>query len=309
MKTLIPLATLVFVFTSCTSVLYQEGQQEGKEAVENYEDARMKYDPEKMTSEIKAKLIGKWQLISIEVEKETVNAQTTNPKSESGETAPSSDTNLQTPTTLESSQLDPEERMSEQDPVQLPPITVQAREDNQKIAAAKMALVAANRKNLTLEFYEERTSYYYRGSNRGRKVTGQCKIIAPRVGDVPLPFIRFRRRTGPKMLEFLFSSEPARLMTARSKQAFAENTQRMEGKNYVNTSRPIWGDKHENVRRLGGRGSEKAAPNGVSYMPISALGIEVTSDRLYIILAGDMELTPNGWTRTGGLRCAFKRIE
>lgn len=309
MKMLTPLAILVFVFTSCNSALYQERQREGKEAIENYEDARMKYDPEKMTSEIKAQLIGKWQLIGIEIENETVNAQTTNSKSESGEAAPSSGTNLQTPTTLESPQLDTEERTSEQDPVQLPPITVQEHKDNQKIAAAKMALVAANRKNLTLEFYEERTSYYYRGSNRGRKVTGQCKIIAPRVGDVPLPFIRFRRRTGPKMLEFLFTSEPARLMTARSKQAFAENTQRMEGKNYVNTSRPIWGDKHENVRRLGGRGSEKAAPKGVSYMPISALGIEVTSDRLYIILEGDMELTPNGWTRTGGLRCVFKRIE
>ncbi len=309
MKMLTPFAILVFVFTSCTSVLYQEGQQEGKDAIENYEDARMKYDPEKMTSEIKAQLIGKWQLIGIEIENETVNAQRTDPKSESGETAPSSDTNVQTPTTLESSRFDTEERTSEQDPVQLPPITVEEHEDNQKIAAAKTALVAANRKNLTLEFYEERTSYYYRGSNRGRKVTGQCKIIAPRVGDVPLPFIRFRRRTGPKMLEFLFSSEPARLMTARSKQAFAENTQRMEGKNYVNTTRPIWGDKHENVRRLGGRGSEKAAPKGVSYMPISALGIEVTRDRLYIILEGDMELTPNGWTRTGGLRCVFKRIE
>lgn len=309
MKMLTPLAILVFVFTSCNSALYQEGQQEGKEAIENYEDARMKYDPEKMTSEIKAQLIGKWQLIGIEIENETVNAQKTNSKSESGEAAPSSETIAQTPTALESPQPDTEERTSEQDPVQLPPITVQERKDNQKIAAAKMALVAANRKNLMLEFYEERTSYYYRGSNRGRKVTGQCKIIAPRVGDVPLPFIRFRRRTGPKMLEFLFTSEPARLMTARSKQAFAENTQRMEGKNYVNTSRPIWGDKHENVRRLGGRGSEKAAPKGVSYMPISALGIEVTSDRLYIILEGDMELTPNGWTRTGGLRCVFKRIE
>ena len=88
MKMLTPLAILVFVFTSCTSVLYQEGQQEGKDAIENYEDARMKYDPEKMTSEIKAQLIGKWQLIGIEIEKETVNAQTTNPKSESGETVP-----------------------------------------------------------------------------------------------------------------------------------------------------------------------------------------------------------------------------
>lgn len=309
MKMLIPLAIIVLVFTSCTGVLYQETQQEGDGLTEDYEDARMKYDPEKITRKIKAQLIGKWQFIGIEIEKQSVNAETANPTSESGETTPPSDVNAQTSTALESPQPDTEEHTPEQERVQLPPITAQEQENNQKIAAAKMALVAANRKNLTLEFYEDRTSYYYRGSNRGRKVTGQCKVIAPRVGDVPLPFIRFRRRTGPKMLEFLFSSEPARLMTARSKQAFAENTQRMEGKNYVNTSRPIWGDKHENVRRLGGRGSEKAAPKGVSYMPISALGIEVTDDRLYIILEGDMELTPNGWIRTGGVRCAFERIE
>ena len=88
MKMLTLLAILVFVFTSCTSVLYQEGQQEGKDAIENYEDARMKYDPEKMTSELKAQLIGKWQLIGIEVEKDTVNAQTTNPKSKAAKQHP-----------------------------------------------------------------------------------------------------------------------------------------------------------------------------------------------------------------------------
>ena len=59
----------------------------------------------------------------------------------------------------------------------------------------------------------------------------------------------------------------------------------------------------------GGRGSEKASPKGVSYVPASALGIEVADDRLYIILHGDMELTPKGWVRTGGMRCAFKRLE
>ena len=309
MKMLTPLAIFLLVFTSCTSVLYQEAQQEGNGSIKNYEDARTKYDPEKMKSEIKAQVTGKWQFIGIEIEKQPVNTETANPTSESGETAPSTDTNAQTPTALESPKPDPEEQISEKDRVQLSPITVEEREDNQKIAAAKMALASANRKNLTLEFYEERTSIYYRGSNRGRKVTGQCRIIAPRVGDVPLPFIRFRRRTGPKMLEFLFTSEPARLMSTKGKQAYAENMQRVEGKNYVNTNQPIWWNKDENIRRLGGQGSEKASPKGVSYMPISALGIEVTDDRLYIILEGDMELTPNGWIRTGGMRCAFKRIE
>ena len=230
MKMLIPLVVLVLVFTSCTNVLYQEAQQEGNGSIENYEDTRMKFDPEEMKSEIKTQLTGKWQFIGIEIGNETVNTQTANPTPESGETAPPSDTNAQTPIPPESSQPDTEEQTSETDRVQLPPITVQEREENQKIAAAKMALASANRKNLTLEFYEERTSFYYRGGNRGRKVTGQCNVIAPRVGDVPLPLIRFRRRTGPKMLEFLFTSEAARLVSARGKQAYAENMRRVEGK-------------------------------------------------------------------------------
>lgn len=306
---LTPLAIFVLIFTSCTSVLYQETQQERSRSLEDYEDARMKFEPEEMKSEIKAQLTGKWQFIGIEIQNETVNAQTATPTSESDGTVSLSDTNAQPPAALESDASDPEDQTSETDRVQLSPITVEEREDNQKIIAAKMALASANRKNLTLEFYEERTSLYYRGSNRGRKVTGQCKVIAPRVGDVPLPLIRFRRRTGPKMLEFLFTSEPARLMVTRGKQAFAENTKRLAGKNYVNTNQPLWWDKHENVRRLSGKGGEKAAPKGVSYVPTSALGIEVTDDRLYIILHGDMELTPKGWIRTGGMRGAFKRIE
>ena len=309
MKMLIPLAIFVLMFTSCTSALYQEAQQKRDASIEDYQDARMRFDPEEMKSEIKAQLTGKWQFVGIEIGNETVNAQTAKPKSENGEAALSSDASVQTPVALESSQRGIEEQISEKDRVQLSPITVEEREDNEKIAAAKMALATANRKNLTLEFYEERTSLYYRGSNRGRKVTGQCNVMAPRVGDVPLPLIRFRRRTGPKMLEFLFTSEPARLRSARGKQAYAENMQRTEGKNYVNTNEPLWWDKHENTRRLGGRGSEKASPKGVSYVPASALGIEVTDDTLYIILEGDMELTPKGWIRTGGLRCAFKRIE
>lgn len=308
MKMLIPLAIFVFVFTSCTSVLYQEAQQKRDASIEDYEDACMRFDPEEMKSEIKTQLTGKWQFIGIEIGKETVNAQTATPTSENDETEQSSDASTQT-AVPELPQLDLEAQASEAERVQLSPITVEEREDNQKIAAAKMALASANRKNLTLEFYEERTSLYYRGSNRGRKVTGQCNVITPRVGDVPLPLIRFRQRTGPKMLEFLFTSEPARLMTARSKQAYAENMQRTKGKNFVNTNQPLWWDKHENVRRLGGRGSEKASPKGVSYVPASALGIEVTDDRLYIILEGDMELTPKGWIRTGGMRCAFRRIE
>lgn len=293
MKLLTLLTVLVLVFVGCTSLPYQELQQERKSSIENYEDESMKYNPEKIKNEIKAQLVGKWQLMNIEVEKETINAQMMDSTSESEQIVPPSDTESQTPTAIESFQSDRDERISETDQVQLPSITVHGTKDDQKIAAARAALLATNRKNLTLEFFEEHASYYYRGSNRGRNVAGQISIITPRVGDTPLPFVQFRRRTGPKMLEFLFSSEPARRASARKKQAYAESMQRVEGKNYVKTV---------------GKGSEKASPK-VSYRPISALGIEVTDDRLYIILKGDMELTPNGWMRTGGLRCTFKRVK
>lgn len=39
------------------------------------------------------------------------------------------------------------------------------------------------------------------------------------------------------------------------------------------------------------------------------LGISVTDDKLYLIMFGDMELTPNGWARSGGIRCIFQRIK
>ena len=39
------------------------------------------------------------------------------------------------------------------------------------------------------------------------------------------------------------------------------------------------------------------------------LGISVTGDKLYLTLYGNMELTPNGWARGGGIRCVFKRIK
>ena len=39
------------------------------------------------------------------------------------------------------------------------------------------------------------------------------------------------------------------------------------------------------------------------------LGISVTDEKLYLTLYGDMELTPNGWARSGGIRCVFERIK
>ena len=38
-------------------------------------------------------------------------------------------------------------------------------------------------------------------------------------------------------------------------------------------------------------------------------GISVTDDRLYLTLQGKMELTPNGWARSGGVRCILQRIK
>lgn len=39
------------------------------------------------------------------------------------------------------------------------------------------------------------------------------------------------------------------------------------------------------------------------------LGVSVTDDKLYLTMYGKMELTPNGWARSGGIRCILQRIK
>ena len=191
----------------------------------------------------------------------------------------------QQPTPPDPSNPEAEAQTPEANATRLPPIEVMDEESNQQILGAKTALVASTRKNLMIEFSEDRSSYYYSGSNRGTNVTGQCSITTKRYGDDPFPFIRFNRRTGPEMLEFLFGSEPIKQMVAKIKRKDAERR-----------------------RRMGAQGGRKASAKA-TYTIASITGITVTEDTLYLVLYGDMELTPNGWIRTGGLRCTFKRIE
>ena len=77
---------------------------------------------------------------------------------------------------------------------------------SQEVAEAKAALYALELKNLTLEFFEEKGIYHYRGGKGGTKVFGQWAVITIRYGDEPFPFIRFIRRTGPEMEKLLFAA-------------------------------------------------------------------------------------------------------
>lgn len=76
----------------------------------------------------------------------------------------------------------------------------------QEVAEAKAALYALELKNLTLEFFQERGIYHYRGKRGGTEVFGQFTVITVRYGDEPFPFIRFIRRTGPEMEKLLFAA-------------------------------------------------------------------------------------------------------
>lgn len=76
----------------------------------------------------------------------------------------------------------------------------------QEVAEAKAALYALELKNLTLEFFEEKGIYHYRGRNGGTEVSGQWTVITIRYGDEPFRFIRFIRRGGPKMARLLFAA-------------------------------------------------------------------------------------------------------
>ena len=301
MKILIAVGILVIVFTSCGTLVSPETQYERERLIEAYDAARQKHNPERVKETVKDLLVGKWQYVGLEVEKGSVTArrvnstslQTINASTSPGAVTSKGATGEQTTAPNAPEQLIPQNSANIEADAQtpaanatrLPPIEVEDEESNQRILDAKAALVASTRKNLTIEFSEDRGSYHYSGSNRGTNVTGQCSITTKRYGDDPFPFISFNRRTGPKMLEFLFGSEPIKQMVAKKKQADAERR-----------------------RRMGAQGGRRASAKN-SYSIASIAGITVTEDTLYLVLYGDMELTPQGWMRTEGLRCTFKRIE
>lgn len=301
MKVLIVLGILVIVFTSCGTLVSPETQYEREQLISAYDAAREKHNPERVKEAVKDLIVGKWQYVGLEVEKGNVNAQRassmsletidtpTSPAATASKGATSKQatapdvlgqTETQDPPNIEAEAQTPEPNVT-----RLSPIEVMDEESNQQILGAKAALVASTRKNLTIEFSEDRGSYHYSGSNRGTSITGRCSITTKRYGDDPLPFISFNRRTGPEVLEFLFGSEPIKQMVAKKKQADAERR-----------------------RRMGAQGGRKASAK-TTYTIASVAGITVTEDTLYLVLYGDMELTPQGWMRTGGLRCTFKRIE
>ena len=307
MKMLTILGVMAIVFTGCAIFTPQETQEERRRLIEAYNEARQKYNPERVKEAVKDLLVGKWQYVGLEVEEGNIYAQRANamplqatdaptpsvatvPEGATSEqpTAPNASKQAAVPN-LPNPEATPQTPEAETNVTRLPPIEVTDEKSQQRILGAKAALVASTRKNLILEFSEDRTSYYYSGSNRGTNVTGQCYVTTKRYGgDDPHTFIRFNQRTGPELLEFLFGSESIKQIAAKQKQKRAKMIQ---------------------SRKMGIQGARKAAARQASFSIASMAGITVTEDTLYLVLYGDMDLTPTGWMRTGGLRCTFKRIE
>ena len=309
MKTLVMFSMVVLVWMGCAVFTPQEEQEERRRLLAMRDAARERHNPERVKQAVKDLIVGKWQYVGLEVEEGNVYAQRTKPvpqqvvdslnsaieglsKGVAGEqTVPEQETppNSNAATSGKDEQGSEVDRQNPQgDATRLPSIEVRDDKSNQRILGAKAALVASTRKNLILEFSEDRSSYYYSGSNQGTNVTGQCYITTKRYGDDPHTFIRFNRRIGPEAIEFLFGSEAVKQIAARQKQKRARMMQ--SGK-------------------MGIQGARKAAARQASFSIASMAGITVTDDTLSLVLYGDMELTPTGWMRTGGLRCTFKRIK
>lgn len=134
---------------------------------------------------------------------------------------------------------------------------------SQEVAGTKAALYALDLKHLTLEFFEEKGMYNYRGKNGDTDMAGQFTVITVRYGDEPFPFIRFIRRSGPEISQLLFAASSDRKPLGLS----------------------------------GARGLDTA----------KEISISVTGDRLYLTMHGKMQLSPNGWVQSGGVRCYFQR--
>ena len=85
-------------------------------------------------------------------------------------------------------------------------LEVEESDVTEEVAETKAALYALELKNLTLEFFEEKGIYHYRGKKGGVEIFGQFTVITVRYGDEPFPFIRFIRRSGPEMPQLLFAA-------------------------------------------------------------------------------------------------------
>ncbi len=296
-KFLTTLGIMVITFTSCAVLTPQETQQERAHLIVAYNEARQRHNPEKVKEAVKDLLVGKWQYVGLEVEEGSITAKITDPMLKhqtrsfvAGVSKRDAKEQVTAPTTPEQTEISDSPSLATDAQIQegnaprLPGIEVTDEKSNQQILGAKAALVASTRQNLTLEFFEHRGSYHYTSSNRGRTVTGQCYVTTKRYGDDPFPFISFNRRTGIDLVEFLFGSETVKRIAAKKKQ--------------------------EHAARIREIGTLSARLNKTtSFTVAKAPGITITEDTLYLVLYGDMKLTPKGWMRIGGLRCAFKRIE
>lgn len=279
----LPGVFVVMLLIGCGTLTSPETREERERFIAAHDALQEKYNPERVKESVKDLLVGRWQYVGLAVEEGRVSVQPGQGANPPGASTDATQVKPPAPGSAARAQTEPE--LPNPTAERLPPIEVEDGEEEQEMLAAKAALVASTRKNLTLEFTEDRSSYYYSGSNRGRQVTGQCSITTKRYGDEPLPFISFNRQTGPEMVEFLFGAEPVKEMVARKKREDAER-----------------------LRRMGAQGARRASAKA-TYSIASLAGVNVTADTLTFILYGDMELTPKGWIRTGGLRCTFKRIE
>ena len=303
MKILATLGVLILVFTSCGTLSSPQGTQQKRERLlAVYDAGRQRQNPERIKDAVKDLLVGKWQYVGLEVEEDNVTARKTGPTpqqianaSDTSTEGLSKDATDEQTTTSISPDAEEGEDASEERTTRLPRIEVTDEKSEQQILGAKAALVASTRQNLTLEFFEDRSSYYYTSSNGGKNATGQCYITTKQYGDDPFPFISFNRRMGPEMVEFLFGSEPVKLRGAKEREkkiSMRRNITPITGarRNRKLTSPPVRPVRYQEIDIL---------------MP----SITVTKDRLYLVLHGNVSLTPKGWVRTGGLRCTFKRIE
>lgn len=77
---------------------------------------------------------------------------------------------------------------------------------SQEAAEAKAALRALDLETLVFQFSEERGIYNYRAVRGNIEAAGQFRVETVRYGDEPFPFIRFVRRSGPEIVQWIFAA-------------------------------------------------------------------------------------------------------
>lgn len=151
--------------------------------------------------------------------------------------------------------------------------------------------------------------------------TWQFLDIETAEGDISeelaaLKYERHARTRQNLTLQFFMDRDVFQRYTGRNGDTAATGRFRIDSQRYGDTSIPYLrvsretgSPLHEFLTGMSASALRNQQSVSMRAAPENWLGVSVTPDTLDLVFYGKMELTPNGWAQSGGIRCTFQRIK